>query len=203
MDGIDWLCCTGAFAYFLLLHPLMFGGGSLFDLFSKIQSISPTIASFLIMLVWIEPRETLYLSITVVLAVVIGAVVSPVIWLSGRVRGRKNWIAATTFSESGETQPRLLAISSRLDEAWQVLHHIRNAGNPLAVRSSIFKYLAGSMRLQISRSNQVSYIYGARTYRHLGIVAKCALAVSYLLATYIFFLLCRGIYELNDANLSV
>jgi hypothetical protein len=44
-----------------------------------------------------------------------------------------------------------LAINSRYDEAWQVLHHVRETVNPLAVKEGLARYLAGRMTAFVRR----------------------------------------------------
>jgi hypothetical protein len=76
-----------------------------------------------------------------------------------------------------QTQPILLAIGSPTDEAWQILHHLRAIDNPLAVRSNLLCYVFSSLQSHFSRSAQVARIHGAKSFRDIGIVAKCVVAL--------------------------
>jgi hypothetical protein len=86
-----------------------------------------------------------------------------------------------------QMQPKFLAIGSPMDEPWQLLHHMRNASNPLAVQTNLIRYLISSMQSYISRSHQVSRIYGAKSYRDLKPVAKLCLVLAYLLGPMLLF----------------
>ena len=75
-------------------------------------------------------------------------------------------------------KPKFLAISSPMDEAWQLLHHMRNASNPMAIQKNLISYLISSMKSHISRSNQVARIYGAKSYRDLKPATKWLLTLT-------------------------
>jgi hypothetical protein len=66
-----------------------------------------------------------------------------------RMFGRENSSVERSFNDSNQVLPYFLAVGSRLDEAWQILHHIRNVDNPLAVRTNLLNYLFLSARSQI------------------------------------------------------
>jgi hypothetical protein len=55
--------------------------------------------------------------------------------------------------------PLLLVIGSRRDEAWQVLHHMRNANNPLAVKSNLFTYLLSAFRSYFAQRTAANRLY--------------------------------------------
>ena len=88
---------------------------------------------------------------------------------------RVNLLAERGVSKSGESPWQFLALGSAVDEAWQVLHHIGNIGNPLAVASGLFAYLRGSARDYISQSAQIARIRGVKTYKDLRIVPRLVL----------------------------
>ena len=44
------------------------------------------------------------------------------------------------FNRIAHMQPVFLALSSLMDEPWQILHHMRNASNPMAARSNLIAY---------------------------------------------------------------
>src|SRR5262245_40667233 len=95
------------------------------------------------------------------------------------------WFSRRRRAGSGnlaQAQPRFLAMGSHADEAWQILHHTRNIQNPLAVKSTLLSYLFFSARSNMARSAQVARIRGAKTYGDLGVVARCVMAVTHLVA---------------------
>ena len=77
-----------------------------------------------------------------------------------------------TAKAIAQMQPKFLAIGSRMDEPWQLLHHMRNASNPMAVQTKLIRYLISSLQSRLSRSQQVDRIYGAKSYRDLKPAAK-------------------------------
>jgi hypothetical protein len=95
-----------------------------------------------------------------------------------RMRPRNSTAFWSTFDETAKLQ--FLAISSQMDEAWQVLHYLRNVPNPLAVESTLLSYLWSSLRSDISQRVALARIYGARSYRDLGNIAKLAAAFMHL-----------------------
>jgi hypothetical protein len=96
----------------------------------------------------------------------------------------------------------LLVIGSRIDEAWQVLHHLRDIDNPLAVRASLLGYLFSSIRSAISQNTAVARILGSKSYRNLGNRAKLATALMHLL-TFLFLVgVIYASYQLNRGDFS-
>jgi hypothetical protein len=89
---------------------------------------------------------------------------------------------------TAQDQPTFFAMGSLMDEAWQILHHIGTMQNPLAVGSNLFRYLFVSLRSGVSRAAQRDRIYGAKSYRDLGIAAKLVMAIVHVL-TFLVFLL--------------
>jgi hypothetical protein len=96
--------------------------------------------------------------------------------LGGRVVGK----SLLPFGADIQAKPLLLAIGSRMDEAWQILHHFRSIDNPLMVRSRLFRYIFSSMRSSISQNTTVRRLLGAKSYRDIGYAAKLATAVMHL-----------------------
>ena len=60
-------------------------------------------------------------------------------------------------------------MGSQMDEAWQILHHMRTMQNPLAVK---FSYLFSSLQSNISLGASVARICGAKSYRDLDLREK-------------------------------
>ena len=95
-----------------------------------------------------------------------------------------------TAKAIAQMQPKFLAIGSRMDEPWQLLHHMRNASNPMAVQTNLIRYLISSLQSRISRSQQVDQIYGAKSYRDLKPAAKIFGALAHLIVvSSIFFVI--------------
>ena len=95
-----------------------------------------------------------------------------------------------TAKAIAQMQPKFLAIGSRMDEPWQLLHHMRNASNPMAVQTNLIRYLISSLQSRISRSQQVDRIYGAKSYRDLKPAAKVFGALAHLIVvSSIFFVI--------------
>jgi len=85
------------------------------------------------------------------------------------------------FNRIAQLQPIFLALSSLMDEPWQILHHMRNASNPMAARSNLTAYLISSTQSHILQSAQVAQIFGAKSYHEINTAAKWFVALSYLL----------------------
>jgi drug/metabolite transporter superfamily protein YnfA len=68
---------------------------------------------------------------------------------------RKSQNAKAIFSGGVQIQPKFLAIGSVMDEPWQLLYHMRNTPNPMAVKTNLIRYLISSMQSHISRSRQI------------------------------------------------
>jgi hypothetical protein len=84
------------------------------------------------------------------------------------------------IDDASQTQPKVLAVGSPYDEAWQILYHLRRMENPIAIKSNFFGYLFSSVRSTISQGKTVARIHGAKSFRDLGIFAKLALVLIYL-----------------------
>ena len=94
--------------------------------------------------------------------------------LFGRMRRR-------TIDNASQPQPKLLAIGSPYDEAWQILHHLGRMENPIAIESNVLVYLFSSLRSAISQGKTVARIHGAKSFRDLGIFSRLAVVSVYLL----------------------
>jgi hypothetical protein len=65
-----------------------------------------------------------------------------------------------------------LAISSRMDEAWQLLHGMCSFRNPLAVDISLAKYLFGSLQKRMSLGEKIDAILGGGRLRRVVLSRK-------------------------------
>lgn len=111
------------------------------------------------------------------------------------------------FNRIAKMQPIFLALGSLMDEPWQILHHMRNASNPMAARSNLVAYLISSMQSHISRRGHVAQIFGAKSYHEITTAEKRFVALSYLLILLfmappiITFL--QAFFEVNVETMSV
>jgi hypothetical protein len=88
----------------------------------------------------------------------------------------------------------LHAIGCPTDEAWQLLHHLPALENPLAVRSSLLRYIFGSVRARASRVSAAARIRGARSFRdvsYAGIFTAGVYYVGIILAITVVYLTIR------------
>src|SRR5262249_34964403 len=90
------------------------------------------------------------------------------------VLAARQWFGRT--HSTAQVWPPFLAIGSSMDEAWQILNHMRNIPNPLAIRSNVLSYLFSSMRSRMSRNKQV-----ARIYKKVGLF-ESVVVISFLVA---------------------
>ena len=75
-----------------------------------------------------------------------------------------------------------LSISSPYDEAWQVLHHLRQAANPLAVPTGLVRHLYRQSIAHVVRRRQVSRLHGSARWRDLSYAALAMMLLFYALA---------------------
>jgi len=87
---------------------------------------------------------------------------------------------ASVFNVAAQMQVKFLAIGSVMDEPWQLLHHMRNAPNPMAVKTNLIRYLISSMQSHISRSRQIARMSFAKSYGDLNLVGKLVLGFAHL-----------------------
>ncbi|MGJ5082428.1 hypothetical protein [Bradyrhizobium sp. HKCCYLS3013] len=92
-------------------------------------------------------------------------------------------------------RPILLAISSQMDEAWQLLYQIRQCSDPLSIKTSFSGYMLSALQRTISERLAVARVHGAKSYSELGAVAKFVAVSIYIFiaagATYIIYWLYR------------
>lgn len=113
------------------------------------------------------------------------------------------WKSAPTGHLVGEAvgiESRLLALGSRMDEPWQVLHHIRSINNPLAVSTNLMRYVFSSLRLRMNAAADADAALGAKSIKDLGPIEKaltvliwCGDALlSILIAAFLTWLISPG-----------
>ncbi|RXH16892.1 hypothetical protein [Bradyrhizobium guangzhouense] len=124
-------------------------------------------------------------------------VLIPVLLIADRVRrklGRKGLSGVwSMLDDSTQERPALFAISSRVDEAWQILFHLRNSSSPLTIRRPL-AHIASSVGANLWQSGAVARIFGARSYSDLRPAAKFATASAQLLAVFILIYLVGDYY---------
>ncbi len=86
---------------------------------------------------------------------------------------------APTGGEAVAPKARLLAISSRMDEAWQVLHHMRTVNNPVAVQTKLRPYLFSTFRSRMARAAESELILGAKPFSDFGLSARLVHTLLY------------------------
>ena len=87
---------------------------------------------------------------------------------------------ASNITEAVQAQLRLLVIGSRMDEAWQVLHHLRNADNPIAVKLNPLLYMVSAFQSSFAQRTAVDRLhYGS--FRDIGYAATSQAVVAYSL----------------------
>jgi hypothetical protein len=110
-----------------------------------------------------------------------------------------NFLAKLNFAS-----PFILCLSSPMDEAWQLLHHMREIPNPLAPKSSLAPYLWKSRKAYVRRSCEVGRIQGVALFIdqtmsvRIVVVAMwliILLLVTFLIALYVFMALYPGRIE--------
>jgi hypothetical protein len=89
------------------------------------------------------------------------------------------WSKSQASVKENVAVPDLL-IGSPMDEAWQILHHMRIIENPLAVKSNVFTYLFSSWRTSIAQSVEIERIHGAISYGDLNKNAKFWLGLLFV-----------------------
>jgi hypothetical protein len=94
-------------------------------------------------------------------------------------------VISLTRTKSFGPMPAFLSINSRMDEAWQVLHHLRNTDNPLAVRSTLLHYLISETRLNYKQKVDLDKIY----YGTVGYLATIGALTSSVLVVAIIYLI--------------
>jgi hypothetical protein len=113
---------------------------------------------------------------------------------------RKGW---TQFWDAVAKEPMsrntFLAIGSAKDEAWQLLRHLRNVANPLALDMGIVRYLWKCRRESIQRSYEIAQIQGARPFRDLGWPAKIVAVLFHLIFFFLAFGITFGLFFSSDA----
>jgi hypothetical protein len=85
--------------------------------------------------------------------------------------------------------PFFLAINSQIDETWQLLHHLPNLHNPIAVKKNIIKYLIDAIISRIKLRTAKSKLYGAKTYSDFSMAGRAVLLIfNFFIILYLLFL---------------
>ena len=115
-----------------------------------------------------------------------------------RLLKKNGWVEYwSSFKNEGTVdRPFILSISTCMDEAWQLLHHIKIIPNPLAPKSGLISYLLKSRKSYIRRSSQIAQVQGLESFRELPILTRIVVVALWLLCI-------RLIYELGKATVEV
>jgi hypothetical protein len=127
---------------------------------------------------WIPDRDT-FSNIASLTIFIITFLISAIVFTFRFFRKSQN--ATAIFKGGAQIQPKFLAIGSVMDEPWQLLYHMRNTRNPMAVETNLIRYLFSSMQFQISRNRQIGRIYDVKSYGDLKLMAKLVLGLMHLM----------------------
>jgi hypothetical protein len=89
----------------------------------------------------------------------------------------------------------VLCIGSLKDEAWQLLHHLRNSKNPLATDKNFLSFILTSMVNQFFIRRGIARIHGARTYRDLVFGDRVILLLLHCVAIFFLILICARLFD--------
>jgi uncharacterized membrane protein len=86
-------------------------------------------------------------------------------------------------------QLQFLAIGSRMDEPWQLLHSMRSVDNPLAVGTGLRKYLFSFLQSRMSQGAKIDATLGAKLFKDASFKIKilCALLWTFALCYVVFW----------------
>jgi hypothetical protein len=101
-------------------------------------------------------------------------------------RGRNVRISNRHPSRSAVTTPQLLALGSRMDEVWQILHHMGQIDNPLAVKAKLFWYLVSSLRSTLEQRKALDRLYNG-SLRDIGFGPSLFALAAYCLLIMVFY----------------
>jgi hypothetical protein len=127
---------------------------------------------------WFPDRDTFNMIVSPSI-LIITVLISAIIFTFRFFRKSQN--VKAIFNGGAQIQPKFLAIGSVMDEPWQLLYHMRNTPNPMAVETNLIHYLISSMQSHISRSRQIGRIYEVKSYGDLKLLAKLVLGLTHLL----------------------
>ena len=88
-----------------------------------------------------------------------------------------------SFGTKNNPRPFILSISSPKDEAWQLLHHMRNFKNPLAPHSGPIPFLCNGYRSYNWRSKEISRIPGIPLFKDLSKAMKFTITILWVYFT--------------------
>jgi hypothetical protein len=118
----------------------------------------------------------------------------PLLFFSRKLLDKFTLKRAAHDNHSGG-QPLFLAMGSCVDEAWQILFHLRNSNNQFAVKSNIIVFLILSLRTDIQLHLIVDRLHGAKTYRDIGWMSKIVLSIAHCVSVLVF---CSTLYGIKD-----
>jgi hypothetical protein len=96
-----------------------------------------------------------------------------------RTRTQWGWYAYWSKLKEPGTRPFLLVVSSALDEAWQLLHHVRTFANPLAPKFGLLSFIVATRSEQRARNIEVARIQGVDLFRDQSVFKKLIVLALY------------------------
>ena len=104
-------------------------------------------------------------------------------WALFRSRKKGGW--KSYWDELSAVNPDrrfILAMNSSMDEAWQLLHHLRTIESPLTPKLGWLSYIWKSWREYLRKSCEVEYVHGAALFTRQPLTTKCVVLFLLLLA---------------------
>ncbi len=90
------------------------------------------------------------------------------------------------LAKQNSLRPFILAISSRVDEAWQLLHHLRDIPNPLEPKTGLPGFIWQNYRAYTKRSCEIARIQGVSMFGEQTPLVKILVAALWLLALFLW-----------------
>lgn len=114
-----------------------------------------------------------------------------------RRRVDKGWITYwRALSASTARRKFMLVISSCVDEAWQLLHHVTHIKDPLAPKDGLLRHVLSCRREYIERSCEAERIQGATIFGFVSFPYKITVTVFLITFTIVFGLILATAGEL-------
>ena len=90
--------------------------------------------------------------------------------------------ATESIPPNAQSEISIKSINSSMDEAWQLLSHLRTIKNPIAIQSDILEYIWKSYQNSIRLTSNADNILGGRKFEDIPIRTKYAIMVIYVIA---------------------
>jgi hypothetical protein len=107
-----------------------------------------------------------------------------------RGRGAPFW---SVLGQATPPKPVMLALNSPMDEAWQLLRHIREIANPFAPKVGFLRYLMQLRSDASKRIKEVDRILGGFSFADQSRMGKAAILIAYSVLLLFMFLVVRDV----------